>query len=268
MENKGFASVNGANIFFETKGQGEPILFVHGMGLSSKMWEEQFEHFSKTNRVIRFDLRGFGKTEMKAEDFTNYDDMKALLDELQIEKAHVVGLSFGGFLATEFTIAYPEKVKSLTVCVNGLGAAPSEERKVLQAQFNEAAGQDDLEKALEIHTQMWLYGPGQSGDRIKPEVITQFQDMIREYFNTTPAANGKPKFLDLQDGARLAEIKVPILVINGELDFSEIRAGVRTFVEKGLNVQEVILPQTAHMVNMEDPAAFNSYLEDFLKTID
>lgn len=266
-ENNGFAAINGANIFYETKGKGEPILLIHGIGVNSKMWDEQFEYFSKTNQVIRFDLRGFGKTEMTADDFTNYDDIKGLLDELQIEKAHIVGLSFGGFLATEFTIAYPEKVKSLTVCANGLGSTPSEERKALQAQFNEAMKLKELEKALAIHTQMWLYGPGQPVERVKPEVVVQFQEMILKYFNTPPAAGGKLKFLDLQDGARIAEIKVPTLVINGELDFPEIKAGVETFIEKGLNVREIVLPQTAHMVNMEDPEAFNSCLEEFLKTI-
>ncbi|MUK89025.1 alpha/beta fold hydrolase [Ornithinibacillus sp. L9] len=110
---KGFVAVNGGNIYFEVAGEGEAILFLHGLFLDSRLWEDQFHEFAKTHKVIRLDLRGFGQTEITEEPFTNYEDLKGVLDYLNIDNVHVVGLSFGSLLALELAIVYPNLVDSL-----------------------------------------------------------------------------------------------------------------------------------------------------------
>ena len=109
----GYAPVNGANIYYETAGEGEALVLLHAGITGSRMWDAQFEAFSHHFRVMRYDLRGFGKSMVPSGKYTGYGDAAGLLDFLAIEKAHVVGISNGGRVALDFALAYPEKVSQL-----------------------------------------------------------------------------------------------------------------------------------------------------------
>src|SRR5688572_28623774 len=103
----GFAEINGARIHYEVAGDGPPLVFLHAYTLDCRMWDDQFEHFTDRYRVVRYDTRGFGRSDVPTEaPYSNHEDLRLLLDHLDIDRAHVCGLSSGGGIAIDFTLAH------------------------------------------------------------------------------------------------------------------------------------------------------------------
>ena len=122
-EDRGTAKVNGTSLYYEMRGEGFPIVFVSGGGiLDRRGWDNQFETFAKTHRVIRYDVRGIGKSARPAGSFSHSEDLYALLTFLNIKRAHVVGLSVGGAIAIDFAIEHPEIVDGLILAAPGLSS--------------------------------------------------------------------------------------------------------------------------------------------------
>ncbi len=121
----GYAEVNGTKLYYEVAGGGEPIVLIHGFTFDTRMWDDQFKEFSKQYRVIRYDVRGFGKssTPNEGEPYSHHGDLKALLDYLDIKKAHILGLSMGGSIAINFTLEYPDYATSLIPVDSSLARA-------------------------------------------------------------------------------------------------------------------------------------------------
>src|SRR6266849_9189416 len=108
----GFAEVNGTKLYYEQMGKGRTIVLVHGGLVDSRVWDEQFEEFAKRYRVIRYDLRGFGKSAEPSGSFSPLEDLRALLGFLKVEQVTVVGGSLGGMIATDFALEYPQTVEA------------------------------------------------------------------------------------------------------------------------------------------------------------
>lgn len=111
-----------SNLFYSVKGQGEPLVFIHGNFNDSRIWSYQIDKFSKYYKVICYDLRGYGKSDTPTSSFSHFEDLKSLLDLLGIKKVIIVGSSLGGSVAIDFALQYPEYVKSLVLAapaING-----------------------------------------------------------------------------------------------------------------------------------------------------
>src|SRR5262245_10060343 len=117
----GFLETNGARIYYEVTGSGPAAAFIHAGVANLRMWDEQVAALSDAYRVIRYDTRGFGRTETQAVPFSNRADVAALLDHLGERQAHVVGLSRGGHIALDFALECPDRVRSLTIAAGGVG---------------------------------------------------------------------------------------------------------------------------------------------------
>src|SRR6187431_2389129 len=117
----GFLETNGARIYYEAEGSGEPVVMIHAGVADLHMWDDQVAALRDTYRVICYDTRGFGRTETDAVEFSNRADIAALLDHLGEESTHVVGLSRGGQIALDFAIEFPDRVRSLVVAAGGVG---------------------------------------------------------------------------------------------------------------------------------------------------
>src|SRR6188508_735794 len=117
----GTFETNGARIYYEAEGSGEPVLMIHAGVANLRMWDDQVAALRDAYRVIRYDTRGFGRTETDAVEFSNRADIAALLDHLGEESAHVVGLSRGGIIALDFALEFPDRVRSLVVAAGGIG---------------------------------------------------------------------------------------------------------------------------------------------------
>jgi pimeloyl-ACP methyl ester carboxylesterase len=264
----GLADINGAQLSYEVKGTGHPLLLVHAGVADSRMWEAQFEAFSKEYKVIRFDLRGFGRSNMPTGSFSNHGDIKAPLDFLGIDKASLLGISFGGLIALDFTLAYPDNVKALVLGAPSVsGASPSERVRQFWEEEDAALEKDDLEGATELNLRLWVDGPHREGDQVNPEVRELVREMQLNIFKKEIPEDVEEIDLDPPAIGRLGEVKIPVQVLVGELDLEEKLDLAGRLVREMPDCRKVVLPGVAHMLNMEKPDDFNRSVLDFLSGI-
>src|SRR5688500_4113635 len=121
LRETGMADVNGARIYYEVAGEGEPLVLVHAGIADSRMWDGQLTAFADRNRVIRHDMRGFGMSAMVDGPFSHHDDLRGLLDSLDVERAHLVGCSMGGGAVLDFALGYPQRVVNLVLVGSAVG---------------------------------------------------------------------------------------------------------------------------------------------------
>jgi len=122
----GAASVNGTQLYYETLGEGHPLVLIHGGYMDRRMWDDQFHAFAKHYRVIRYDVRGFGKSELPPVPYADRQDLFDLLNYLGVEKTYLLGLSLGGIIAIDFTLEHPTMVDALILVGSPVPGFPIE----------------------------------------------------------------------------------------------------------------------------------------------
>lgn len=264
----GIAKINGAQLYYEVKGTGYPLLLVHAGVADSRTWDSQFEAFSKEYQVIRFDLRGFGRSNMPSGSFSNHEDVRALLDFLEIEKVLLLGISFGGLIALDFTLAHPNYVKALVLGAPSVsGASPSERIRQFWEAEDAALEKGDLEGATELNLRLWVDGPHRKADQVSSEVRELVREMQLNIFKKE--IPGDIDEIDLEPPAieRLGEVKIPAQVMVGDLDLEEKLELADRLVREMPDCTKVVMPDVAHMLNMEKPDAFNRSVLEFLSNV-
>lgn len=264
---QGSVSINGATLYYEDVGQGEPILFIHAGIADSRMWDDQFAALGDKYRVIRFDLRGFGRSNMPAGTFSNVEDVRALLDHVGVDHVNLVGISFGGLIATDFTLTYPERVTSLVLGAPSVsGSKPSDWVRQKWDEEDELIEQGDFDAATELNLQMWVDGPKRTPDQVDPQVRALVEEMQMNIFKIDCPDDDEIDELSLDPPAigRLGDVKAPTLVMVGDLDLEEKLVMADQLVAEVPNSRKAIISGVAHMLNLENPTEFNRLLRDFL----
>ena len=263
----GFAEINGAELYYEVAGEGDPLLLLHAGVADSRMWDDQIGVYAHYFQVIRYDLRGFGRSVVPSGPFSHHEDAANLMRFLGIDRANVVGASFGGYVAVDFALEYPEMVRALILCapiVSGYEPS-SEEIRQFFGQEDEALERGEVEAATELNLRMWVDGPQRTRDQVDPAVRERVREMQLHAFSV-PVPEGAER-LELSPPAitRLAEIKVPSLIIVGELDVPEFLK-ISDMVGAGIRgARKIVVPGVAHMPNMEKPGLFNQVVLEFLR---
>ena len=262
---QGTAKVNGTSIFYETRGTGFPIVFVSGGGiLDRRGWDNQFETFAETHRVIRYDIRGLGKSARPKGPFSHSKDLYALLTFLKIKRAHIVGLSVGGAIAIDFAIEHPEIVDCLILGSPGLSSdAKSELNLQGLAVIADKAKTNGIEHVIQLTLDVPFVVSKQNvaGRKKVREVYLDNQDVI---------ASGFPLWTLWQPiqpppENRLATIRSRVLIIRGDSD-SPAFASMTDRISKGIpQSTTVVIPGGTHFLHLEKPAEFNQAMRDFLK---
>lgn len=264
----GLATINGAELYYEVKGQGQPLLLLHAGLADSRMWDDQFEAFSKRYRVIRFDMRGFGRSNMPSGSFANYEDIRALLDFLQCKTIYLLGISFGGSLALDFVLAYPNYVKALILAAPSVsGESPSERIKQFWDEEETALDNDDLEGATELNLRLWVDGPHREPNQVSADVRKRVQEMQLAIFKKDIPDDIEEEELDPPAIERLGEVKIPVQLLIGELDLEEKLALADQLANELPQSEKVVILEVAHMLNMEKPDLFNQHVLEFLAKI-
>jgi pimeloyl-ACP methyl ester carboxylesterase len=265
-DQRGFIETNGARTYHEVDGSGEPILFIHAGVANLRMWDGQVQAFRDDYRVIRYDTRGFGRTETEAVPFSNRADAVAVLDHVGERSAHVVGLSRGGMIALDFALESPDRVRSLTVAAGGIGGrmSPAELPESTWEEPERLIEAKDWQAISEWETAFWADGPGQSPDRV-PQVRGLVHDWILSNYKAEKV-EGEPQPLQPPAVERLAELRAPLLVIAGTLDDPGTTESMRFLAETvpGARYAEF---ETAHLINLEQPERFNRVLREFLDAV-
>lgn len=261
----GFISVNNARLYHEIAGDGFPLVLIHAGISDHRMWDDQIAVFAKRYKVVRYDVRGFGRSAMpEGEPFSVIEDQRLLLDALGIERACAMGVSMGGGIALNFAIAHPEMVAALVLVASGLPGAPASET-VLQrrALINTAVEAGDRLKLLDLMVDLWADGVEH---RAPPSVRERVREMFRDnmsllFLKNVPQQDSPWKAID-----RLAEIRAPTLIIVGDRDQPDLLENAELLASGIAGARKVVIPGAAHMVNMERPQEFNRIVLDFLTT--
>lgn len=263
--NSGLAPVNGADLYFESMGSGHPLLLLHAGIADSRMWDTQFEVFSKEFHVIRFDLRGFGRSNMPTGKFANLEDVRGLLDYLDVGSAHVLGISFGGMIALDLALAHPDYVDSLVLAAPSVsGARPSARIREFWAEEQAALDAGDVAAATELNLRLWVDGPQRDPGQVRPEVREKVRAMQSAIFLKDIPDDIEELDLEPPAKARLGDVNVPVLVMVGALDLVERLELSEDLANQIPHRQRLVIPNAAHMLNMEAPDVFNRSVLDFL----
>jgi pimeloyl-ACP methyl ester carboxylesterase len=266
---------DGVKLYYEEAGEGVPIVFVHEFAGDYRSYEPQMRHFSRRYRCIAYNARGYPPSDVPAE-VAKYsqararDDIRAVLDGLRIDKAHVVGISMGGFATLHFGMRYGDRARSLVIGGCGYGA-----EKDKRAQF-----QDEAEHAAQMFDRIGMaegakrYALGATRVQLQnkdPRGWHEFAAQMAEH-SALGSANTlrgvqkqRPSLFDLID--EMKKITVPALVMTGDEDDPCLEASVlmkRSIATSGL----AILPKTGHALNLEEPSLFNALVDEFFHQVE
>jgi 3-oxoadipate enol-lactonase len=267
----GFLDVPGGRLAYEVEGAGHPLTLIHAGLAHSRMWDPQVPAFAARYRVIRYDTRGFGRTRTDDVPFSNRADLRALLDHLGVRRTHLLGISRGAVIATDFTLEHPERVSALGWVAGGVsgfeGPEPPEELVRAFQEMERLEEAREWEPLAELETRMWVDGFGQPADRVDPAVREQVKGWILENYRAIGGVAGRPIPLDPPADARLDAIAVPTLAIWGDADEPGVPIAAERFAT-ATGARRHVFAGVAHMVNLERPDEFARIVLDFLGEVD
>jgi len=266
---------DGVKLYYEEAGQGFPILFVHEFGGDHRSYEPQMRYFARRYRCIAFNARGYPPSDVpdavdKYSQERARDDVRAVLTGLGIDQAHVVGISMGGFATLHFGMAYPAQARSLVVGGCGYGAQASK-RDQFQTEAEAAASRFER---LGVEAAANSYALGATRVQLQnkdPRGWEEFRRMLTEHsahgsaLTLRGVQKCRPSLFDLVD--QMKQIRVPTLIITGDEDDPCIEASIlmkRTISAAAL----VMLPRSGHAINLEEPALFNQFVEQFFHQVE
>ncbi|HTL31874.1 MAG TPA: alpha/beta hydrolase [Kofleriaceae bacterium] len=254
--------VNGTRLVVERAGQGPTILFIHGATLDRRMWRTQLEGLSDRFDVITYDLRGFGQSAVPVPPFKHCEDAAALLDQLGVKRATVVGHSIGGLYALELCFLRPDLVSGLVeVCMSGLGE-PSFPDAIV-AKFG-ACRQAARERTIDEAKAVWKTTGWFDSAMKVPALANELEAMLADYSGIYWAADVSGSNIEPPVRTRLEELRIPTLVIDGGLDLDYNHQIADILARRITGARLLRLPHVGHMANMEDPAAVNEAIAALL----
>jgi pimeloyl-ACP methyl ester carboxylesterase len=259
----GYVEVEGGKIFYEAVGQGSAVVMTHDGILHRESWNAQFAGFAKDHRVIRWDRRGYGKSDAPTAPFVNIDDLHAVMIALEVDRANLVGCSFGGLVSIEFTLAHPDMVSSLILAgpiVSGFGYSEHFTTRGGRGMPDRDA---PVEERIEYWTNRdpWIMAPESTAARktLKSLLATNPHNMV---------GSGRfarwPGFSCME---RLSEIEIPTLLVVGESDIPDVHSHVGVIQAGIADAKRVVLPHGGHLAHIEVPEAFNRVVLDFLESV-
>lgn len=256
--------VNDTRLYCEMAGTGPVVVLLHGFTLDTRMWDDQFLPLAQKFRVVRYDLRGFGRSAFPTETpYAHAEDLRALLDELGIAEAHLVGLSKGGAVALDFALTYPGRTRSLVLIDTVLGGFQwSAEGSARDALVWQRASEGGIPAAKESWLSHPLFEPAMRNTAVSARLSQIINDYSGWHFvNNNPELNLNPPAAQ-----RLQELKMPVLAIVGELDVPDFRQITEVIGKQVPQAQKLIVPGAGHMANMEAPdqilQAFTRFIAD------
>ncbi len=271
-----YATTNdGVQLYYEVSGSGTPVIFVHEFAGDHRAWEPQMRHFGRRYMAITYAARGYPPSDVP-DDVSKYsqaraaDDIAAVLDALGIAKAHVVGLSMGGFATLHFGFRHPDRALSLVVAGCGYGAEKGASEK-FRSEVDAVAAFLDSE-GIRAFAAKYAYGPTRVQFENKdPRGFAEFKQQLSEHSaigarNTQLGVQKeRPSLYDLVD--QMKALTVPTLVLTGDEDWPCLQPALlmkQTIPTAALSV----MPNCGHTINIEDPDQFNRLVSDFIVQVD
>lgn len=268
----GFVETNGTKLYYEMMGEGHPLVLLHGGYMDRRMWDDQFAVFSQYYQVIRYDIRGFGKSALPQVPYADWQDLFNLLTFLDVEKAYLIGLSLGGVIALDFTLEYPDMVDALILVGSPVPGYPVElmfTQQQLEQQiqrwrpFEQAKRERNIPHMINLLMDDETLFPSPK----YPSARQRVRDNLSEYSFAWVLEPAPKQELAPPAYERLNEIQVPTLIIVGYEDHFILHKSADKLEQDIAGARKVMISETHHMPNMEKPGEFNRIVYDFLKTL-
>jgi len=267
-----FVKSNGANLFYEETGEGHPLLFLHEFGGDARTWDQQVRYFSRRYRCITTAARGYPPSDVPEDENAygweqNLADAVAVLDHLEIEKTHVIGLSMGAYMGLLLSLRHENRVSALVAASGGSGAHPPSRDDFIRETL--AASERAISEG-HVRADEMAHGPNRIQLKYKdPQGWAEFRDHLAEHpgigsgYTLKHVQATRPGLHDFE--AELAKLTVPTLLMVGDEDEACLDVNLwlkRTMPMAGLST----FPKSGHLLNLEDPARFNDQCADFFVT--
>jgi pimeloyl-ACP methyl ester carboxylesterase len=268
---KSYLNLGDGQLYYETAGKGTPLILAHAAFLDSRMFDAIWERLAKHFRVIRYDMRGFGKSSPVTGPLCRRDDLVRLLTALDVTHAHLVGCSLSGTVGLDLALEQPHRFKSLTL----VGSTPSgfqlqgEPPRYLMEMFA-ALQSGNFNHANELQIRIYLDGenrePGQVDSTLRKNALEM---------NRIPVAQNTLFISDMQPAnpltppaiTRLESVMCPTWVVAGELDHSEILRAADEMARRIPDARKTIIESAGHVPSYEKPDTIVKLLMDFLSII-
>lgn len=257
--------MNKAEIYFETVGEGKPVVFIHAGVADSRMWDPQFEKAPDGFQFIRLDLRGFGNTKIPKEQYTDCEDVLAVMDHLEIDRAVMVGCSMGAEVALDLVALATYRLDGLVL----IGASapgfepPSSDYQSPQWPYAvEAFEAGDLTRVAELDAEMWVVGRGRESADVDPDVVELVKEMDLTALRTEERRDERRRAPQLK---ALPHVDIPTLIVVGEHDLPQLLEASEHLEETIEHASQVIIEDAAHLPSLEQPKAFNEAFYTFLQ---
>ena len=266
---------DGVRLHYEETGAGTPVVFVHEYAGDWRSWEPQLRHFGQRYRAIAYNARGYPPSDVP-ENVAAYsqhraaDDIRSILDHLKIDRAHIVGLSMGGFATLHFGFRHPTRARSLVVAGCGYGAE-TESRARFRAEAEAIAAFID-QNGMQTFAAKYAYGPTRVQFENKdPRGFAEFKQYLSEHSalgarNTQLGVQReRPSLYDLVEDMK--RLTLPTLILTGDEDWPCLNPGI--LMKQSIPTAALsVMPNCGHTINIEDPDEFNRLVSTFLAQVD
>jgi pimeloyl-ACP methyl ester carboxylesterase len=265
---EGYLEIDGGKLYYEVAGEGIPVVLSHAGFLDSRMFDAIWEPLARQFRVIRYDMRGFGKSDPATGPICRRADLARLMDYLGIKQAHLVGCSMGGEMSLDLALERPDLTRSITL----VDSTPSgfnmqgEPPRYLFEMFNEVQN-GDVDRASELQIRIWIDGQFREPEQMDPGLRKKALEI-----NHIPVSLKTFLIADMQPASpltppavtRLEEVKCPALIMAGSLDNPEVLRAASEMSTRIPGAKQVIMDGCAHVPSFEKPEVFLSHLMSFL----
>lgn len=260
-----YAEIEGTRLYYEAAGKGSPVVLVHGGLVDSRMWDAQWKPFAAKHRVIRYDIRGYGRSEEGELPASYTRDLGSLLEFLEIDQAAIVGLSMGGAISLQFALDYADMVSALVLVGSGLpGMERGPEVEAWIEEEEAAIERGDVAAAVESSLRFWTVGPKRVPEQVEPSVMERVREMSTKLYSNPP---DETQIEEPDEPAmdRLEDVLCQTLAIVGSEDVERCHEIVKVLCDRMPSCRSHPIEGGAHHLPMEQPDEFNRVVLSFLE---
>lgn len=250
-------------LHIESRGRGPAIVFIHGGLLDSRIWDAELAFFSGQYLAVRYDLRGSGKSPKAKEKYSHVEDLANVLDSVGADSAHLVGLSFGGRIAIDFALTYPERTRSLVLLAPGLSGY------TFSTEHEHRLHQLFVDTTVDGFTKKWLsdpyMAPAMENTRLAPWLRMLTAENARK--RLTGPAEAAADWPRPEAALRLKSLAPPVLLFVGDRDVPDVKKIAELLEAQVPRTRVIHLPGVGHLVHLEAPQPFAETTARFLKAL-
>jgi pimeloyl-ACP methyl ester carboxylesterase len=264
----GYAEVAGGRLYYEVAGSGDALVLIHGNEGDRRHWDHQFDALARDFRVVRYDVRGYGKSSLpvEGEPYTGSEDLATLLDQLGIPKAHIGGWSMGSGIAVDFVLAYPERAMSLISVGPWVVGYSSPAVQSLLSDFA-AVAVAHAEGGPSAAVEAWNQAPFWVPTVRDSTAGAEFTRIAADYSWWAFSHSTPERFFEPNAPQHIAEIQVPTLILTAEHDVPACLEIADLLDQKVPDSRKIVMAGTGHLLQMEKPREFNQHVIDFLGSV-